>query len=283
MRVAICFSGQIRTWEKCYNTWFKFIERFKKEYNCEVDIFCHAWDFNTPPHVVLRPNENGEFPNGDYQNVEGVKISDEEKNRFIETLKPKSVLFENESVSLRKKDETYIEGKKHRIMNGDAFMNWAASQFYSVMMSCNLKKNYEYQNGFRYDLCFRMRYDLFFDDELINLFFVKDFIEKYDAEIFKIYSCHNRPMKMGDIFWVSDSVSFNRICEYYRWIPILGTRMFNGRTDVTTEESLYFFVKMLKMNIQSLDIDPKIFRDVDYIKQKEKIGLKEGLGYHELI
>lgn len=283
MRVAICFSGQIRTWEKCYSTWFKFIERFKKEYNCEVDIFCHAWDFNTAPHVVLCQNEDGEYPNGSYQNVEGLKISEEEKNRFLDIIKPKSFLFEDEEISSRKKDETYIEGKKHRLMNGDAFMNWAGSQFYSIMRSCQLKKQYEYQNGFRYDLCFRMRYDLFFDDELINLFFVKDFIEKYDGELFKIYSCHNRPLKMGDIFWFSDSVSFNRICEFYRWIPILGTRMFNGRIDVSTEESLYFFIKMLRMNVKSLDVDPKIYRDSDYIKQKEKIGLQGGLGYHELI
>ena len=39
MKIAICFSGQPRSWEKCHEAWFKFIENIKQIYNATQITF----------------------------------------------------------------------------------------------------------------------------------------------------------------------------------------------------------------------------------------------------
>ena len=49
MRVAICISGQLRTWKKCY----KGVQELIKRLNHDVDIFCHAWNFDSVPRLTV--------------------------------------------------------------------------------------------------------------------------------------------------------------------------------------------------------------------------------------
>jgi hypothetical protein len=104
------------------------------------------------------------------------------------------------------------------------------------------------------------------------------------------YSCHTSKdesqfpfHRVGDIFWFADSATFNRICDFYRWLPILGRKSFNGN-HITTEHALYFYSKMINMEISHIDFDPKIFRGKEYLDRKIKAGMDNGeLGGHELI
>lgn len=291
MKIAICLSGQPRTWEKCSPTWFKLVEKIKEKYQVDqVDFFCHAWDFNTSPHAVLAAK--GMASEGivdDYIRVQGVALSDMEKQSMIDTIKPIKYKFESETTSKSKYAETYQAAQFHAPEHGGTTLDWCASQFYGVMYAAHLKKQYEYENNFQYDICFRLRYDLFLNDHQIN-WFLNPESGDFESPIFNtVYSCHTAKdgsqfpfHRFGDVFWYADSVTFDRICDFYRWLPILGRRSFNNNL-VGTEHALYFYVKMLKMHVRPITIDPKVFRQEDYLDKKIAAGLQGALDGHELI
>ena len=281
MKIAICLSGQPRTWEKCYHTWLKLIDTIKLNYQVEkVDIFCHFWDFNTPPHRLLM------HEGWDYATIPGETISEEEKVRLIRALNPTKYLFENELSNKNKIKETLNRNIAHINEHGQTNIEWLSGQFYGIMYACHLKKMYEYENNFRYDVCIRMRSDIYFDDDQIKYFVGDDLVH---PKVNTLYSCHTRKddiqfpfHRLGDIFWYADTVTFNRICEFYRWLPIIGKRSFNKNL-IGPEHSLYFYSKMFNIEISPLLFDPKIYRSEDYLNRKIKSGLEGELGGHELI
>lgn len=288
MRIAICISGQPRTWQKCVSTWETFVTKLNKKFGADTDIFFHAWDFNTEPHGVLAAAgvvSTDLAP--DYIRVRGKPISLDEQQQLVSVLNPVDYVFDTEASSKRRIDEVYQLGLQHSDVHGGACLDWAGSQFYGVMRAAHLKKRYELANNFRYDICFRFRFDLFLPEHQQDWLLQTD-IELPDYNTF--YSVHTGKdnnqfpfHRMGDILWYADSVTFDRICEFYRWLPILGQRSFKPNTQVGTEHSLYFYSKMMRMRVKALSADPKIFRPSDYLEQKAAAGISTGLGGHELI
>ena len=65
----------------------------------EVDIFCHVWDFNTPPNEIISgANHKGLGPFGtnqigDWVTISGDIISEDEKNRFLNILNKSNNAF----------------------------------------------------------------------------------------------------------------------------------------------------------------------------------------------
>lgn len=291
MKIAICLSGQPRTWNKCYPGWKAFEEKLCILTGAEkVDYFCHAWDFNTPPHAVLAaaPGVDDSSVDG-YKTVKGIKLTEEEKQSFVDTINPIYHVFEDEEHSKSRVKEIRARAIPNQKHHGIVTLEWIASQFYSIMYASHLKQKYELENNFRYDIVFRMRYDLFLSDEQVGWFFNKRSNDFQIPKFNHIYSCHTRrddnqfPFhRMGDIFWYGGTVAFDRICNLYRWLPILGTKSF-GNGNPGTEHALYFYAKMLRMDIVPISIDPKIFRQTDYLDRKKQAGLEESLGGHELI
>jgi hypothetical protein len=291
MKVAFCLSGQTRTWEKCYPTWKNFEKKLCNLLGIShVDYFCHAWDFNTPPHAVLAAT-GGPSKDivDDYLTVKGTVISNNEQEKFLKTINPINYIFETEQTSKDRIKETFTRSNIHKDHHGITSLDWIASQFYSVMYSSHLKKKYELENNFSYDIVFRLRCDLFLDDHQINWFFNEDSNNFNIPTHNSLYSCHTNKdnsqfpfHRFGDIFWYADSTTFDRICNFYRWLPIIGSKSFNTNK-VGTEHALYFYAKMLRMTIVPISIDPKIYRQHDYIDRKKQAGLNEELGGHELI
>lgn len=284
MKIAVCFSGQPRTWKKCYHTWNNLFKRLKWEHNAEIDIFAHLWDYNTPPHAVLMKSDQVKNENGDYLTVQGEKISEDEKNEIIETLNPKYILFEDEEINKNKPIECREENKKYSHIYGNIMLDWSAGQFYSVMKSTHLKKKYELENKFKYDICFRMRCDLFFDEQQINYFLNRNGNEFMFPNHNTIYSCHTNNLKLGDVFFYANSVTFDRITDFYKWIPLMATKTFPSKLQTLgTEDAFYFYSRMLKIDVFPIYVNPKIYRDENYLILKQKSGLEEGLGVHEII
>ena len=282
MKVAVCLSGQPRTWENCYHTWFILIDKIKQAFNVnDIDIFCHFWDFNTPPHRLLMKE------GWDCFTVPVDKISDDEKKRIVDIIKPKAYIFEDAISNKNKIKDVRDQNSVHLNEHGKTELEWSAGQFYSLMRSAHLKKTYEFENNFHYDLCIKLRSDIFFDNDQIDYFIKHDLV---CPEVNTVYVCHTAkdhdqfPFHiMGDIFWFADTVTFNRICEFYRWLPIIGKRSFNSNNLVGPEHALYFYAKMLNIEISPLSSDPKIYRALDYLDRKIKSGLEGELGGHELI
>ena len=132
MRIALCFSGQPRTWEQCYPTWMKLAKGLKKKLQADsVDIFCHAWNFNTTPNAALAhlgdPNRPKDLD--DFLTVKSSLLDADERKRFSECLTPQRLVFETEKSSKRKFVDTNERAEQHINEHGEPVLAWVASQF----------------------------------------------------------------------------------------------------------------------------------------------------------
>jgi hypothetical protein len=147
-RIAVCYSGHVRSFEKNYKNLYNFF--FK---NINPDFFIHAWA------------DYGFKKNSDYKDLNTVWFKEDNlsinKENLISLLNPKKIIVENFS---SKKD--YFEFSKEKEMfyflgqakdNASKYIN---SQLYSINNSNFLKKIFEDENNFSYDLVIRMRFDL---------------------------------------------------------------------------------------------------------------------------
>ncbi len=128
MRIAICLSGQLRNWELAYsnqiNHW--------SYGGHEVDYFIHTWDYSGD-----RTNISHDYVHRD--------IDQEEYDRFIQTYKPKKSIFDS-------KKQDFFYGNDH----------WS-SLFYGFSQSILLKREYELENNFEYDIVIKSRPDVIFN------------------------------------------------------------------------------------------------------------------------
>jgi hypothetical protein len=262
MRIAVCLSGQPRTWRQCYDTWnflFKELKRNEnlRETNIEVDYFVHTWDFNSKPYSVWTRERYGiegfQAPPSDHQ------TSDEILD-YIKTIQPKQFLIESEAKSLSRKD--ILDGRTQFLTNSWKWcpLSWASSQLYGIMMAGQLKRQYELDNGFRYDMCVRLRPDLNFNE--LNRRILS--VDWTPIKPKTIYSCHGYPIEempydaIGDIFFYSDSETYDLISSLYNWLPQLDPFIF--KPDVKLEEMLVYFARMFHIGTSKVKIDPEVVR-----------------------
>ena len=137
-RVAFCFSGQVRTLERCYET---LATTLFSKIKYPIDIFCHFYE---------NPSK---APQEEYlvQNLLSPKI--------IEFCSPP--VFKNDKIQ-----------KMHSHRDAGAPLAHTISvlnQSYSLMKANDLKKKYENENGFKYHTVFRIRPDQLYFGELENL------------------------------------------------------------------------------------------------------------------
>lgn len=193
MRIALCVSGQPRSWERCYENWMEHLLP-----DIEKDIFFHFWDYNTLPAMA------NQFV---VDKLKDERITDEEKQKIIQTLNPKKYKFDNKNLN-------YSDDKDPRIITewvSKPIGWWCRSQFYSLYQAANLKRQYEIENRFEYDIVFRMRSDLYFEKN-VN---VPDIIEPNG-----VYSKSNGYMNnvetfmIGDTFYFSDSYTYDQLSEF---------------------------------------------------------------------
>jgi hypothetical protein len=133
LRFAICLSGQARHWRKCVdNIKLFFGNTYHPDFNMpiEVDYFIHTWDTNTwrfpkQPHYVFQTDKHNDGP--DIQSA------------FC----PQAMEFE--------------EWDKEKYPRA-----WD-SMFYSFAKSLMLKREYELQNNFQYDVVVKARLDVVYN------------------------------------------------------------------------------------------------------------------------
>jgi hypothetical protein len=262
MKIAVCLSGQPRTWIQCYESWNLLFSELKKnkhleDTNIEVDYFIHTWDFNSKPYSVWTRERWGIegflAPPADYQTSN--EIFD-----YIKTIQPKQFLIESEAKSLSRKD--ILDGRTQFLTNSWKWcpLSWASSQLYGIMMAGQLKRQYELDNGFRYDMCVRLRPDLNFNE--LNRRILS--VDWTPIKPKTIYSCHGYPIEempydaIGDIFFYSDSETYDLISSLYNWLPQLDPFIF--KPDVKLEEMLVYFARMFHIGTSKVKIDPEVVR-----------------------
>lgn len=203
MKVALCVSGHFRTFKKCEDSWFRCIIDIH-----DPDVFIHTWDdlgfsrnvaikqeYDAPAKELVARNKKygnskGEFyrgtpPIGDiYKNLEPKKIVIEsyqdvenEIYQFADTIK-----------------------KKHEYDYPPSLI----SQLRKINLANKLKKEYEEENNFTYDIVIRIRPDVIFFYDLV----IKnpEIVHTPLAYSYKIIS---------DIFAYSTSSNMDKYCSLY--------------------------------------------------------------------
>lgn len=205
MKVALCLSGQTRTYKDCFPSQY---EQIISKYNC--DVFIHTWMYNglyhrTPDNLHYCKEYNidnyDKYLNDNYLDF-----------NFCSLYKPIQCLIE-------KPDKHYFISKApaHNLNFFNAIM-----MYYSIH-SCNkLKIDYENRYNFKYDIVIRCRFDL-----IIHQFNISDNLFLYLAPHFNYRKPFSPQMqrelkKRGISYMPNDQFAYgcsdamNYYCDIYK-------------------------------------------------------------------
>jgi hypothetical protein len=283
VKIAICVSGQLRTWKKCYKSWMGLFDseqlkqsklnQFKEiglqasialkstkskalldipitpiskdssrekwsakpvvdtpspmvwelnlndsvaTYNelvsnpkIEIDYFVHTWNYNSI--------SAGHASNA--QKKTQKLLTKSELDEFKNIVKPKKILIEDKETSY----------SKIRWSQDDMpLLGYARSMLYAMFKVAELKKQYEKENNFEYDVCVRIRPDLFFD-ELGKNAALWSFNIPRDNFIHTVHCGHDGEFPYfyaGDIFSYASSKTFDIINDFYNCIDDIDVKLF---------------------------------------------------------
>ena len=132
MRVAVCLSGQLRQWDYAKENQKWFWESCIGTEVKEIDYFIHTWNYSGDREGVSQPYITRD-------------ISQEEFDNVVDWYKPKKYILDD------KKQDYFYESD-----------HWS-SLFYSMAQSIMLKREYEIENNFEYDVVIKSRPDVVFD------------------------------------------------------------------------------------------------------------------------
>jgi len=269
MRIAVCISGQLRTWAQCYDSWMNLfdINLIKSKilhtirdigyrvdwlgkvhsdlnplgksiidvsyilpgnldptsmintYNdltlnpiIEIDYFVHTWDFNT-----VSNSKNIGIPSESDTVV--YSISESEMKLFNSTVNPKKICIEGRDVS----DSKFQWGAVKPLLG------WSRSQFYGISEVSKLKAEYEIEHDFTYDICVRLRPDLFFSDKMKDLF-LKEVMLPKDNLLYGIHCGKDEEFPysvVGDIFYYANSKTYDIISDFYTALDDMDGSLFS--------------------------------------------------------
>lgn len=190
MRIAICISGQSRTWKISSEN----IKRYFNINGCQVDYFIHTWDLNSYRRI-----------NDSIDNRMNININNIEKE-IRDSFNPVSMIFEK--------------------FDSNKYTHWMP-MFYSFMKSVWLKRKYELEKDFIYDLVVKTRFDVNFPQEGINERGVS--LDKFDIPEILPLVAYNSSKKFDkfpyecnynsfyDVLFYSDSSTMDIISNLYQW------------------------------------------------------------------
>jgi len=219
-KVAVCFSGQIRTWRKCVDSWKHILKVLGQE---DADVFCHLWDYNTIPNSITKDDREGKL------------VEQEEINAILNILQPKKFLVES-----RRDFKPY---NANQPIDFPGFL----SQYYGIMRSANLKREYEIENDFRYSAVARSRYDILYTEAVTGMYHnMKPGTMKTMG---MIWDAEKHRGRISDLFWVADSDSYDIIADYYINQYYMNKDMFPRKPEEMIYPETIFFHYIKKNNI----------------------------------
>lgn len=202
MRIAVCFSGQIRTGVQTAPN----ILRYIGDLRSECDIFVHTWDIRTDPQ-----QQRPEDPN---------LLIDVDKRIFVDfynLYNPLAMVVE--PYRLRAISSTW-GGERVDAQTGKNYV----AMFESIHESNQLKIRHEQKHGFVYDRVIRIRPDLTFNpsrslrDDLIHApVDDRTFVSEYHKSGFN-------DNKLEDIYWIASSQAMDKICNFHEVRASSGSR-----------------------------------------------------------
>ena len=238
MKIAVCFSGQLReSWRKCFNSWQDVFGEH------EVHYFGHTWTTRSAPNFI--------------KVTKGINDFEEVTNQELQELR-------RELPQLELKVEQQIEFPSglDQALHDPNYQ----SQFYSVMQSAFLKRNYEVINNSNFDLCIRMRWDTQFDEDWTLPNPKEDTVQVIHLG----FDSDGHRMRVGDIYWQAPSEEFDLTCDFYRHFARHPKEYFNMNNDLHygPEHVFAYYLKESNLNLEQIYPPVKLVRP----KQEHVVG-----------
>lgn len=172
-------------------------------------------------------------------------VDDSTKHEIIDTLKPKAVIFSNQmnfGFDAKYKEPDKRDNKHNQI-----------AMFYGISEVQKMRRNYEEIRKCRYDIVFRLRYDLYFID---GFEYVIDRIKSCmnDKSIVMPWTRHH--IGVCDQFWAGMSNVMDHFIDLFSWIQKHINELY-----FVTENVLYQFIISKKINFVCTDIRYALMRD----------------------
>jgi hypothetical protein len=160
MKVAICFSGMPRSFKSVLESHKKYIYNVLSDHGIEYDIFIHSWN-NEVTYPKYIPDEGSTKELIELYQPTSYKLETYNKAKVTELLCGSRVDEYHKYIT--------CDNKIHDIadwIGGGLLTNNTISLFYGLNQSNNLRKKYEQENGFEYDVIIKSRFDNIMFDEL---------------------------------------------------------------------------------------------------------------------
>jgi len=203
MKIALCFSGQIRTG----NITAANILRYIGDLRSSCDIFVHTWDVESisqADHALLQVNAKlSDKKNVTFQVEPGVFAN------FYKTYNPVSMTVTK--YDLLGFEDTWGGRRINPVtgIKGFAYLE-------SIYEANELKKLYEQKNHFTYDVVVRIRPDLIFSPNKS----LRDDIAMITTPNFFVYGAnrvdHGNAI-LEDVFWMATSSTMDVLADYYNF------------------------------------------------------------------
>lgn len=196
MRVAVCISGQTRSYLKCFKS---LCEQVLNRYNC--DVFIHTWtkQGNGVVHNSGKRYWDKSYTLKDFQR--GLQKDNFTSLDVLEMYKPKKILIQEpeEELFLNKLKDKHYEGFFNVLM-----------MWYGIFHANNLANNYAEENQIKYDFVIRCRFDTEFINfnikpyltETIVLPYAKNFGQQFTPEM------KEKLELLGDRYMTNDQFAY---------------------------------------------------------------------------
>lgn len=203
MRIAVCFSGQWRTGNYCYEN----LKQFFGILYPYCDFFIHTWDINKQKCYNLSNVFSKE-----------TKLTSNDVNEIKNKYNPKKIIVDDYQIAYKE----LIKYEPLLYTNVNIF-DIVQPLWYSFHKSIQLKNEYEIDNGFKYDYVIKLRPDILlhpnrrlsqdiemYKNELDSgEFYIENLIRDYSIDTHTI----------DDVYFLSNSESMNIASEYYlKWL-----------------------------------------------------------------
>ena len=203
MKIAVCFSGQWRTGNYCYDN----LKRFFGILYPYCDFFIHTWDVNKQKCYNLSNVFSKEK-----------KLKDDEITLIHENYKPKKIIVE---------DYNHIH---NTLINYEDYLSTNVKVFdiiqplwYSFWKSIELKKQYEIDNGFEYDYVIKLRADIIFNPNRRLSQDIESYMNEINENGFYIENIMREwdinSDTVDDVYFISKSKQMDIAATYYnQWL-----------------------------------------------------------------
>lgn len=203
MRVAICISGAIRSYKSTCMSFFNNIIRSIKlqDRSIKVDIFMSVWKFSKEAKKDLAVQFKWRPDQGTFEHAKRVY-----KPKLAEC-KVYTKEVESKLLNECKFDEIIKDHKENYVAN-------AIGMYYKIYRANELKKQYEKENNFKYDIVIRCRPDFSFEDPLL----LEHLKLATNNTIIKPRDSYSIKSDSNDKFSLGTSEVMDKYCDLYHRI-----------------------------------------------------------------